>query len=219
MKLRTDKLQVVIFDWDGTLAQSDQPRVQAINHVLRKHHLPDWENVKQLRDENISFMDNFPNIFGTDSDEAYSEFCQLYLQTVKNGILGYPMAKEVIKLLRCRNVKIAIMTNKDRHLLEAELPHLFPVAYFDRIVCGHEAPRDKPCAEHALYTLSGLIDVDSISPDTVWIIGDSKLDNLCAEAINALPIRINTVANREEQSSCRHMVCFEDFENLYKAID
>mgnify|MGYP002623785919 CR=1 FL=1 len=219
MKLNTDKLRVVIFDWDGTLAQSDHPRVLAINHVLQKHHLPDWEKVKQLRDENLSFMDNFPNIFGADSETAYSEFCQLYLQNVKRGILSYPSADKVIKLLRGRNVKIAIMTNKDRRLLEAEMPHIFPIEYFDRVVCGHEAPRDKPCAEHALYTLKGLIDVDSISPDTVWIIGDSKLDNLCAEAINALPIRINTVVDREEQSSCHNTICFENFETLYKAID
>jgi len=219
MKLNTNKLKVVIFDWDGTLAQSDRPRVQAINQILQKHNLPCWNDVKRLRDENLSFMDNFPKIFGTNSDIAYREFCKQYLTIIKQGILGYDKAQEVIKLLRRRNVKIAIMTNKDRSLLEAELPQLFPSEYFDRIVCGHEAPRDKPCAEHALYTLNGLIDVDSISPDTVWIIGDSKLDNLCAEAINARPIRINAVIDKQEQCLCQNMVCFKDFATLYKAID
>ena len=219
MILDINKLKVVIFDWDGTLAQSNPPRVEAVNQVLKKHCLPCWEKIKSRRDENLSFMDNFPNLFGSEADVAYHEFCDLYLKIIEQGILGYPKAKEVIELLRSHGVKISIMTNKDRLLLEAELPQLFPLEYFDRIVCGHEAPRDKPCAEHALYTLNGLIDIDSISPDTVWIIGDSKLDNLCAEAIHARPIRINSMLLEQERCLCKDIICFENFEALYKALN
>ena len=218
MKLNSSNLRIVIFDWDGTLARSDPPRVNAVNQVLQKHHLPCWDIVKYQRDENLSFMDNFPNIFGAEADDAYCEFCELYLNTIKQGILGYPKAKEFIELLRSRGIKTAIMTNKDRRLLEAELPQIFPLEYFDRIVCGHEAPRDKPCAEHALYTLSGLIDIDSISPDTVWIIGDSTLDNLCAEAIHALPIRINSPIPDKDRCKCENVICVENFEILYKIV-
>ena len=219
MNLNISKLEVVIFDWDGTLAQSDAPRVKAINQILQKHCQPCWEEVKFRRDENLSFMDNFPNIFGTEADVAYCEFCELYINIIKKGILGYPMAKEVIEFLRAHGVKTAVMTNKDRQLLEAELPQLFPPEYFDRIVCGHEALRDKPCAEHALYTLNKLIDIDLISPDTVWIVGDSKLDNLCAEAIHARPIRINSQITSEERCQCKDVICFKNFEALYKALN
>ena len=219
MKLNINKLQVVVFDWDGTLAQSNPPRVQAVNRVLEKHGLPCWDKVKDQRDEALSFMDNFPKIFGNNADEAYSEYCNLYLNLVKKDIKGYSKAKEVIELLRSKNVKITIMTNKDRHLLEAELPKLFPPEYFDRIVCGHEAPRDKPCAEHAIYTIKDFISIDSISPDTVWIIGDSKLDSLCATAINARPIRVNSQITSEERCQCKDVICFKNFEALYKALN
>ena len=219
MKLNIDKLQVVVFDWDGTLAQSDLPRVQAVNEVLKRYSLPCWNKVKEQRDENLSFMDNFPKIFGNNADMAYREYCQLYLNFINHEIKGYPKAKEVIELLRSKNVKITIMTNKDRHLLEAELPKLFPPEYFDYIVCGHEAPRDKPCAEHAIYTIKNFISIDSITPDTVWIIGDSKLDNLCATAINARPIRINSSVTTDDRCQCKDITCFKNFEALYKALN
>lgn len=219
MKLNGEKLKVVLFDWDGTLAQSSPPRVLAVNRVLKKYGLPDWSEVKKHRDDNLSFMDNFPIIFGADADAAYDEYCRLYLEIIRSGLPGYPKAREVIELLRSRGVKVAIMTNKDRRLFDLELPLLFPPEYFDRTVCGHEAPRDKPYGDHALYTLKGLINFAEISPDTVWIVGDSRLDNLCAAAVRALPIRVNQAPRPEELGQCGNIVYFEDYAAFYRALD
>ncbi len=218
MKLNCEKLRAVLFDWDGTLAESNPPKISAVNQVLNKYGLPDWEKVKDLRDNNLSFMDNFPKIFGKNAREAYAEYCEIYLQTIKKGLNGYNKAADVIKFLRSRGVKTAIMTNKDRKLLEAELPLLYPENYFDRIVCGHEALHDKPYGDHALYTLKGLIDIKDISPQTVWIIGDSQLDNRCAAAVNALPIRINHEPSSSEFCECNNMLYFSDYNALYEAL-
>ena len=134
MKLKSDNLRVVLFDWDGTLAESSPPRVVAVNQVLKEYGLPDWNNIKHKRNSRISFMDNFPNMFGIYADEAYQKYCKIYLDIIKNGINGYPKAKELLELLRKRGIKIGIMTNKDRKLLEFELPLLYPFEYFDKIV-------------------------------------------------------------------------------------
>ena len=219
MKLNRDKLKVVIFDWDGTLAQSSPPRISAVNRVLKNYNLPEWEISKKLRDENLSFMDNFPRIFRQNSSAAYEMYCRFYLENIREAFYGFEGAESVIEKLRSFGVKIAIMTNKDRRLLEQELPLIYPIIYFDKIVCGHEAPRDKPCKEHALYTLQGLIDVKDITPDTVWIIGDSKLDSLCAAGINALPIRINNIICGDELQKCQNLICFRDYNELYSAIE
>ena len=218
MKLNCKNLQVVLFDWDGTLAQSDQPRVFAINKVLQEYNLPEWNVVMHQRNDMLSFLDNFPNIFGTNAKEAYCKFCQYYTKYVKQGIKSYANADKIISFFRSKGIKVALMTNKDRQLLEFELPMLYPVEWFDKIVCGHEAPRDKPYGDQAIYTLNGLIDFAHISPETVWIIGDSKLDNLCASSINALPIRINTPFTEEEKDICKNVIFFQDYLSLLKSI-
>lgn len=219
MKLNSAKLKVVLFDWDGTLAESSPPRILSVNSVLAEYGLPDWDSVKSLRNANLSFMDNFPNIFGNKAEEAYAKYCALYLEIIKKDFKGYPMACEVIKLLRSRGIKTAVMTNKDRRLFDVELPMLFPKEYFDRTVCGHEAPRDKPFGDHALYTLEGLLDFNEISPDTVWIVGDSRLDNLCAAAVHARPIRINHALQPEEKGECDNVIYFDDYNAFYQALD
>lgn len=219
MKLNSKRLKVVIFDWDGTLAQSDSPRVYAINQVLQEYQMPCWDKVKNQRNEMLSFLDNFPNIFGQNAGSAYTKFCKYYLDVVKNSIKGYPKADSLIDFFRSKGIKIAIMTNKDRSLLEFELPLLYRTDMFDKIVCGHEAPRDKPFGDQAIHTLKGLIDYSEISPETVWIIGDSNLDNLCASSINALPIRINNDSNLYDNSECKNVVFFKDYISLINSID
>ena len=219
MRLSSKKLKVVLFDWDGTLAQSDIPRVMAINKVLKEYSLPTWDEVKKLRDDMLSFMDNFPKIFGQDAQIAYTKFCEYYTQIVKNNIKGYPDADTLIHFFRSKGIKVAIMTNKDRPLLEFELPILYEPNLFDRIVCGHEAPRDKPHGDQAIYTLKNLIDFADISPETVWIIGDSNLDNICASAINALPIRVNNDKNLNGNANCKNAIFFKDYTSLLNSID
>lgn len=73
-KLHADKLKIVIFDWDNTLAETRTPLIYAVNRVLKEYGLPEWKEVKKLRDNNLSFRDNFPRIFGSRADEAYRKY-------------------------------------------------------------------------------------------------------------------------------------------------
>ena len=134
-KLHADKLKIVIFDWDNTLAETRTPLIYAVNRVLKEYGLPEWKEVKKLRDNNLSFRDNFPRIFGSRADEAYRKYAEIYLRSVAGLISTFAGTHEVLSWLKRRHVRLAIMTNKDRRLLEFELPLLFRPDIFDRVVC------------------------------------------------------------------------------------
>ena len=189
-ELSVQNLKVAVFDWDNTLAQSREPLLFCISQVLKKFNLPEWEIVKEQRDNNLSFRDNFKNIFGINAEKAYEMYRQLYLKCAKNMIASYPKAKEVLEFFKNRNILVMVMSNKDRKLLEYELPLIFPPEIFDNIVCGHEAPADKPSGQHLLYTLKNVMKKEEINSDNVWVIGDSPHDNLCAQNAGARAIRI-----------------------------
>ena len=150
-KLDAGRLKAAVFDWDGTLAETRTPRLWAVNRIMAKYGLPDWESTREKQNKLLSFMDNFPLVFGSRAEEAYREYAELYKANVARMIKTFPGVRETLAFLRQKGVKIAIMTNKDRRLLEFELPLLFDVSLFDRIVCGHEAAHDKPCGDHARY--------------------------------------------------------------------
>lgn len=213
--LRLNNLKVVIFDWDNTLAETRTPLIFAVNKVLEEYKLPEWKEAKKLRDNNLSFRDNFPRIFGDDAEAAYTKYSQIYLENVAHLISTFDKTREVLDWLKKHKVIIAVMTNKDRRLIEHELPLLFKLELFDKIVCGHEAERDKPYPEHALHTLDGLIDRTEINRDTVWVVGDSPQDSTCALHINALPIRIGSSIWGDEGDFDKNIIHYNDFNEFY----
>ncbi len=214
-KFDTGCLKAVVFDWDGTLAETRTPRLWAVNRIMAEYGLPDWESTRPLQNKYLSFMDNFPLVFGDRAAAAYAEYFDLYKANVARMIKTFPGVRETLDFLRARKIKISVMTNKDRRLLDFELPLLFDPALFDRIVCGHEAAHDKPDAAHALAALDGLVAAEEISPQTVWIVGDSVLDSMTAEAVGALPVRI---AGRCPQENDSRVMYFDDFQQFYRAI-
>ena len=212
-------LKYVIFDWDNTLAESRSTLVLVVNQVLKEYNLPDWEQVKCLRDPNLSFRDNFPRIFGEEkAKEAYERYAEIYPSVVSAHIKTFPYVQEVLNYFKEKEIPILIMSNKDRRLLEIELPMLFDKALFSRIVCGHEASKDKPNPEQVYYTLQGLLSKEEITPETVWIIGDSPIDSTAATRANAKAIRIGYSIWGDEEDTDTNIQYFDNFKSFYKIL-
>lgn len=94
----------------------------------------------------------------------------------------------------------------------------FSPSLFARIVAGHEAPHDKPYREHILYSLEGLLKPEEITPENVWMIGDSAQDSDCALAANALPIRIGEPIWHDDNPKDGRIKYFHDFKAFYQAL-
>ena len=184
------RLKVVIFDWDNTLVESGTALIFCVNKVLEKYNLPEWEISKNKRDDRLSFRDNFPRIFGEDAEKAYQEYRKVYLQNVKNYISVFDGVYEIIDLFHKNNIPLVVMSNKDRLLLDFERDFLFKKGDFAKIVCGHEAKRDKPYADQLFYCLDGILNIEDINEESVWMIGDSPIDSDCAKASGVRAIRI-----------------------------
>ena len=218
MKLDLKCLKYAVFDWDNTLAESRTPLLFALNKVLEANHLPSWSELVLKRDRNLSFRDNFVNYFGDRAADIYEQYAQVYLENVASLIKTFDYVPEVLSFLRKSGIKLMIMSNKDRRLLEYELPLLFDPKLFEKIVCGHEALRDKPYPEHLYYTLEGYLPVHEISPESVWMIGDSPQDSRCALAANARPIRIGKDIWQQSGDTDSRIVSFDDFKQFYSAL-
>ena len=212
------KVRFVIFDWDNTLADSRPALLFAIRQVLAEKGLPVWEEVCRNRNHDLSFKDNFPIFFGGRAEEIYARYAEVYLQHVKDLISTFDGVRQVLDFLAARRVKMMIMSNKDRRLLDYELPLLFDPAMFEKIVCGHEAEHDKPYPEHIFYALSGYLRPDEISPEEVWMVGDSPMDSNCAKAAHALPIRIGEDIWHTETEEPEKIRYFDDFVHFDAAL-
>ena len=212
------KLQYILFDWDGTLADNAKVVLQSVNQVLSEYNLPDWNQMKSRRDPKLSLWDNFANLFGANANQAYERYLQIYKKATPAMVKAFPGAKEVLNFLKAEGRDVMIMTNKDRRLLDIELPLLYDPSIFTRIVCGHEAPRDKPYPEHIFYTLRGLLPQIEISRQNVWMVGDSDQDSDCALSANALPVRVNQALFGADTYKSDDVFYFDNFSELLKAL-
>ena len=214
--LNMNNLKVAAFDWDNTLALSRDAIVRSINDVLAKYGLGDWSKVESLRNPDLSFKDNFSLIFADKAQEAYELYSNIYMQKTALLTKAPLYASEVLQYLRENNVYIVLVTNKERKLLEFELPLLYKKDYFTRIVCGHEALRDKPSPEQLIYAVNGLVDV--INTDNVWMIGDSPMDSSCALKCNARAIRIGSPIWKTTEQVDEKIDYFSDFADFLHFI-
>ena len=137
---------------------------------------------------------------------------------MKQLIRTFPKVPEVLLFLRERGVKLMVMSNKDRRLLEYELPLLFEPEMFERIVCGCEAPFDKPHKEHVFYTLRGYLRPEEINRDNVWVVGDSPQDSRAALASGALPVRIGSDIWEGCETRCNRVLYRKDFADFYARL-
>lgn len=211
MKLDISKLQYVIFDWDNTLAESRTALVFSINKVLSEYNLPDWDYYRQFRDPQLSFRDNFKVLFKDKADELYARYREVYLAHVKELITTFPFVCETLDFFLEHNIPMIVMSNKDRLLLDYELPLLFDPKTFLKVVAGHEAVRDKPYPEHIYFALQGLLPPSEITPQSVWMIGDSAQDSNCALAAKALPIRIGKPIWDDDKCENDKIIYISDF--------
>ena len=54
-KLDAGRLKAAVFDWDGTLAETRTPRLWAVNRIMAKYGLPDWESTREKQNKLLSF--------------------------------------------------------------------------------------------------------------------------------------------------------------------
>lgn len=182
------KPQVIIFDWDNTLAQSRDVVVSSINKILEKYGKEKWEfTKKKYRDPNKSLKENFPNFFGENAEQAYKDYLNAYVEfkgLLKPLSFSYDLLTKLNK--KFPEIKLIIVSNKEKSLLLMEIETLYKDISFFKIMGNGDSEKNKPDASPVFKALEGT--GIEVNPSNVWIIGDSKQDIDCAYNANCQPI-------------------------------
>lgn len=131
-----------------------------------------------------SAKDSFPKIFGKDSDKARDLFYHYYLKIYGDEVPEpFEGVEEMLKFIKSQNIYTALLSNKKGDVLRKEVALRGYDKYFDNIVGSTDAPEDKPSIIAVKHTLK------DINPSTsVWFVGDTEVDMLCATTSGCTPI-------------------------------
>lgn len=179
------KPKAILFDWDNTLANTWPIIYRALHDTFVEYNKEPWTFDETKQRVHRSMRDAFPDIFGSDWEEAGKAYQKHYKKHQFDKLEALPDAHELLEYLKPLDMYVAVVSNKKGENLRREINHLVWNHYFRSIVGADDAASDKPSVEPVHLALQG----SNILPShDVWFVGDTVTDMECAHNSGLLPI-------------------------------
>ncbi|MGB9774343.1 MAG: HAD family hydrolase [Bacteroidota bacterium] len=169
-------IRCVIFDVDGTLAQTNDLIFSTFNYVAErfvgKRFSPEqiiafFGPPEEVAIARLLGEGQLPRL-----RRAVAEFYEYYYTHLPEMARLYPGIDELLKELKGRNIRLAIFTGKGRRTTLMTLEGLNIAHYFDLLVTGDDVTDHKPSGEGIRQILIKL----KCSPEETLMVGDSVSD-------------------------------------------
>ena len=173
------KYQVILFDLDGTVADTDEMIVETMNILYDKYR----DGIRTPVEEIYYFSgppiyDTLDKEFpGCDLEFMHSEFRRVSVELYPSTVKSYPRCKEVLLELKKLGYKLGLVTNKIHSSTLFCLKLIGLEGIFDSLICYDDVIHPKPESEPILKAMHEL---DTFDLSKVLYIGDNKIDLICA---------------------------------------
>jgi phosphoglycolate phosphatase len=154
---------LLIFDLDGTLADTSHDLIAALNAVLADYKetpVPPASVQRFISQGAVGLLGaGFGSAYATMPDEKkqalFQSFVAYYERGMLNEIALYPSIEATLNILNAQGFKMAICSNKPTHLVERILEHLHIKHHFP-VVCGGDffSGIKKPDRRHVEGTMA-----------------------------------------------------------------
>ncbi|MTH53546.1 HAD-IA family hydrolase [Bacillus mangrovi] len=166
-------MKAMIFDFDGTLANTLPNAFQAFQEVFKSY------DQKEITSDDIKAMFGPPeqeiilrNLAHENKEEAVERFYKLYEDRHQELVKPDEEISGMLQSLKERGTKIGIVTGKSRRGLDISLKALEMDIEFDAVVTGDDVNEAKPAPEGIQRALAEM----DAQPEHAMYIGDSDAD-------------------------------------------
>lgn len=211
------KYEALLFDLDGTIADTDQMIVETMNILYDL-----YRGGRRTPVDEIYYFSG-PPIYDTlnkefpdqDMEFMHSEFRRVSVSLYPKTVKTYPHCKETLLSLKKKGYKLGIITNKihSSTLLCLELIGLEGI--FDSLVCYDDVEHPKPEAEPVKKAMEelGVFDLSK-----VLYVGDNKIDLVCANNAG-IDGALVTWGPRKVDPTLKPKLFISSFEDLERKLD
>lgn len=168
----------VVFDLDGTLANSIEDIADSMNIVLSEKDFPthDYDTYKTFVGRGLkALVENALPESGIDEatlEACYNRMMSVYDENCVAKTCLYPGIAELLTELQKRNIKIAVFSNKANELTQKVAKALLADWQLEMVIgAGGDIPR-KPNPKGAIMISTKM----RIAPEEIMYVGDSGVD-------------------------------------------
>ena len=168
----TKEITTLLFDFDGTLLDTNELIIQTFLSVLGKHFPGRFEREDVMHFIGPSLNQTFDAIDSERSAELIAEYRELNKTMHDDLVTEYDGVPETLRLLKARGLKMAIVSTKRCETITHGLELMGVSDIFDVMVGLEEVENPKPDPEPVLLALEQL----GSSRDEALMIGDNSHD-------------------------------------------
>ncbi len=168
----------ILFDFDGTLADSARFTLDAFNHVAVKYFGRPY-TIEELKphfgpSEETTWRSILPREVAEQGLRDYFD----YYQREQARIQIFEDIPEVLKKLNHRNIPLGVVTSRGRKTMEISLEHFKLHDIFQAVITSDDVKNHKPDPEPILLGCQRL----GVSPEKCLMVGDTQADVLAGRA-------------------------------------
>ena len=174
-------VRYVVFDWDGTLADTYPVISAAYKHTFEALGMPPMEytEIKKLT-SSLANKDTLGYVFGDKKEQAKQVYYSYIEANHKKSLQAIPHAKELLDFCKSKGLQLYLLSNKKRAYLCEEMNYLGFTDYFAKVIAAGDYPEDKP-NPNTVRALFGNVLPNS---EDIMVIGDGMADWKTAQALN-----------------------------------
>lgn len=212
--------QAVLFDLDGTLADTARDMIIALNHLLEeegqqpltcKEFCP---HLSQGAHGIIRFAFG-EQLDTTKEQQLFERFLELYAENLCVNTCLFPEVASTLHKLTCSGIIWGVVTNKNRAYAEPLLAQLGITRHAACQVYGDTTPNKKPLPDSLIHATRQI----RRTPNTCVYVGDSLHDMHAAIAAGIRPIFAaygygHQAFNKSDFPDCQLLHCFSRLPQL-----
>jgi phosphoglycolate phosphatase len=186
------KYRCVIFDWDGTLADTIAELAGNVNRALEERGFASIPVQDYLQAQGRPLEDHVLLALPPEQrdnslvHDLTARALRLWEEAPLNLVRPYPGLPELVAVLRDKKIKRAVLTNKPDAVARAEIARVYPPGAFDAVSGIRPGAPYKPDPASVWELLAELDE----NPGGAILAGDSETDMRTAVSAGCLPLGV-----------------------------
>lgn len=208
------KIKSVVFDWDGTLADTIPLIKKAYDTAFEAVGMEkmSYDQIKELAGK-FSNRNIFQTVFGEDmAATAKTAFYDFIDKNHLKYLTPFDGAEDILKYCEKNKISCHILTNKNRRYLDSEIKQLGWNKYFDRILGAGEREHDKPHPDICM----ALFDNTPPPAEEMIVLGDGDADIAMAQVWKCPSVIFDEKGTYKGRPADYHIKHLQEFITLIK---